>query len=213
VTDENNVKENDADDVYVLEDTGETLEDFSESGLAPAEDEKSQGASASASSEEVQKLRDENLKLRDQALRARADFDNFRKRAEREKTDYFKYALGGVVQNLLPVVDNFQRALDADTSNIDDFRTGIEMIAKQLADVLQKAGVTEVEATGTFNPMFHEAVMREETTDVPSHTILSVLQKGYRLNDRLLRPALVKVAVGGPESKQAPEEAEPESQD
>lgn len=208
MTDENNSKtEENNEDVYVLEDTGESLEDFAENGLEP-----SAGAPA-ASSQEVTQLRDENTKLRDQALRARADFDNFRKRSEREKADYYKYALAGLVQNLLPVVDNFQRALEADASNVEDFRKGVEMIAKQMSDVLQKIGVTEVDADGTFDPTVHEAVMREETSDVPSHTILAVLQKGYRLNDRLLRPALVKVAVGGPEPARAAAAENAESQD
>lgn len=204
---DNNNDQTQSDDVYVLEDTGETLEDFSEKGLEQSSTATA-GSEQVGTSEELAQLREENAKLRDQALRARADFDNFRKRAEREKSDYYKYALAGMVQNLLPVVDNFQRALEAPATNVEDFRTGVEMIAKQLSDVLQKIGVTEVDAEGMFDPTFHEAVMREETADVPSQTILAVLQKGYRLNDRLIRPALVKVAVGGPEAVRATSSAD-----
>ena len=183
------------DDVYVLEDTGESLEDYSAASESP-----SGGDSAESS-----RLRDEVKTLKDQLLRSRADFDNFRKRTEREKSDYFKYAMSGIMREIVPVLDNFERALAADTGVSDDFRKGVELIYKQLLETLQKAGMVEVSAENQlFDPTMHEAVMREERDDVPSHTVLQVLQKGYLLHDRLIRPAMVKVAVGGPEPVQDP---------
>lgn len=182
------------DEVYVIEDTGESLEDF---------DDGASRKDPGPASAEVGQLREENQKLKDHYLRSRADFENFRKRAEKEKADFFKYALAGTLRDLLPVLDNFERALTADTSVSDDFRKGIELIYRQLLETLQKSGMTEIAAENAiFDPTLHEAVMREERSDVPSHTVLQVLQKGYMLHDRLLRPAMVKVAVGGPEPAQ-----------
>jgi molecular chaperone GrpE len=128
-----------------------------------------------------------------------ADYENFRKRAEREKQDFFRYALAGTMKDLLPVLDNFERALEHSEED-DDFHKGVSLIYKQLAESLQKAGLRAItESNVRFDPNIHEAVVREENSSVPSHTVVDVLQKGYFLNDRLLRPALVKVAVGGPE--------------
>jgi molecular chaperone GrpE len=185
------------DDSYVIEDTGESLEEFGEQLQQKVEVEE---PVPHTDSHKVADLEAENQKLRDQLLRKLADFDNFRKRTEREKNDYFKYALADIIRNLLPVLDNFDRALVHNTDETDDFRKGIEMIYRQLSETLEKSGVRVVdEANVPFDPTIHEAVMREENADVPSHTVLEVLQKGYFLNDRLIRPAMVRVSVGGPE--------------
>ncbi|HXG59681.1 MAG TPA: nucleotide exchange factor GrpE, partial [Thermoanaerobaculia bacterium] len=144
-------------------------------------------------------LAEENRDLRDRYLRTLADFDNYRKRSEREKADFYRYALADTLRELLPVLDNFDRALDHAEEG-DEFHKGVLLIYKQLLDVLQKHGVRPISESGVrFDPRIHEAVVREEDPSVPSHTVVAVLQKGYFLNDRLLRPALVKVAVGGPE--------------
>lgn len=154
-------------------------------------------APAGASGEALQL---ENQQLRDRVLRTMADFDNFRKRSDREKTDFFKYALGTIMKDLLPVLDNFDRALEHAEEG-DEFHKGVLLIYKQLWDQLQKHGLTVISESGVrFDPNIHEAVVREEDASVPSHTVVAVLQKGYFLQDRLLRPAMVKVAVGGPES-------------
>ena len=132
-------------------------------------------------------------------IRAVADFDNFRKRSERERADYARYATASVLRDILPVLDNFDRALEHAEEG-DDFHKGVLMIYKQLFDVLEKHGLKVIDETGVhFDPNIHEGVMREEDDSVPSHTVTAVLQKGYFLHDRLLRPAMVKVAVGGPE--------------
>lgn len=186
------------DDSYVIEDTGESLEEFGEQLQQPEPEAEEQVPHAS--SHRVADLETENQQLRDQLLRKLADFDNFRKRTEREKADYFRYALADTFRSLLPVLDNFDRALAHNTDENDDFRKGIELIYKQLFETLEKSGVSVISEAGVpFDPTIHEAVMREENADVPSHTVLEVLQKGYFLNDRLIRPAMVRVSVGGPE--------------
>jgi molecular chaperone GrpE len=107
--------------------------------------------------------------------------------------------MAGVLKDVLPVLDNFDRALDHAESG-DDFHKGVSLIYKQLFDVLKKHGVRVIdEAGGHFDPNIHEAVVTEEDESLPSHTVTAILQKGYFLHDRLLRPALVKVSTGGPE--------------
>ena len=135
-------------------------------------------------------------KLREALLRKVADFDNLKKRTEKDKADYFKFALADAFHDLLAVLDNFERALAhrGDASS-EDFQAGIDMIARQLGESLRKYGLVEVPALGlAFDPNVHEAVVREETPDAAPGTVLEVFQKGYMLNDRLLRPARVKVA-------------------
>ena len=142
---------------------------------------------------------EENRQLKDRYMRTLADFENYRKRADREKTEFFKYALAGVLNELIPVLDNFDRALEHAEEG-DDFHKGVALIYKQMWDVLQRHGLRPIEQSGVpFDPKIHEAVVREENPSVPSHTVVAILQKGYFLHDRLLRPAMVKVAVGGPE--------------
>jgi molecular chaperone GrpE len=209
---ENERNDNDADDVYVIEDTGESLADFEapeESSVEPAGESQPGGDPAGQNGGQFDQIFQENRELRDQLLRAQADFQNFRKRSEREKADYFKYALGQSVLQILPVVDNFERALAAEGGS-EEFRVGVELIYKQLREILQKLGLTEVGEEGEpFDPTRHEAVMREENPEIESHTVMAVLQKGYFLHDRLLRPAMVKVSVGGPHREsQRPEEAQ-----
>lgn len=180
-----------ADDAYVIEDTGATIEDIEREMRETAEE------AATASGDAA--LREENEKLRDRVMRTLADFDNFRKRSEREKTDFFKYALASAVKELLPVLDNFERALEH-AEGEDEFHKGVLLIYRQLTEVLQRHGVRVIDESGVhFDPNIHEAVVREEDSSVPSHTVVAILQKGYFIHDRLLRPALVKVAVGGSE--------------
>lgn len=178
--------------MYVIEDTGESLNDFNyKEALAGTE------AASSDTEQEVERLREENRKQKDQYLRKMADFENFRKRSEREKTDYFKWALSDVMREIVPVLDNFERALAMAPDGDGELRKGVELIYKQLLEVLQKYGLKPVDsAQVTFDPTVHEAVMRDEDSDLAPNTVVEVLQKGYFLNDRLLRPAMVKVAVG-----------------
>lgn len=187
----------DEDEYYVI-DEAEVDDVAGEAGLEPAAEEAA--TEDPAGRDELERLRAENAELRNRALRLRADFENFRKRMEKEKEDFYRYALAGVIQEVLPIVDNFERALASEDRG-EEFARGVELIHKQLADVLRRLGMRPVEADGAlFDPNLHEAVAREENPDLPSHTITQVLQPGYLLHDRLIRPAMVKVALGGPEA-------------
>lgn len=186
------------DDRYVIEDTGESIEDIEHEMEVAAEE----AVDATGSSNPAPAAATETADVaewKNRYMRTLADFENFRKRSEREKTEFFKYALAGTFKDLLPILDNFDRALDHAEEG-DDFHKGVLLIYKQLFDMLKKAGLRPIEDRNvTFDPNIHEAVIREENDSVPNQTVLDVLQKGYFLHDRLLRPALVKVAVGGPE--------------
>lgn len=188
----------DDDDAYVIEDTGDSVEEIEREMQAAAEEAAADIDPAKARAEAPPEP-DETAQLRDRYLRLLADFENFRRRGEREKADFYKYALAGMLKDLLPVLDNFDRSLEHAEEG-DDFHRGVLLIYKQLFDLLQKNGLKPIEESNVpFDPNIHEAVVREEDPSVPSHTVTAVLQKGYFLHDRLLRPAMVKVAVGGAE--------------
>jgi molecular chaperone GrpE len=186
------------DDAYVIEDTGESVEELEREMEATAA-EAAAASEAPREDEPKTAAAGDTSEWRERYLRTLADFENYRKRSDREKADFYKYAMQGVLKDLLPVLDNFDRALDHAEEG-DDFHKGVLLIYKQLFEVLKKHGLKTIDEAGVpFDPNFHEAVVREEDSTVPSHTVTAVLQKGYFLHDRLLRPAMVKVAVGGPE--------------
>ena len=144
--------------------------------------------------ETVEKLLAEKRQLFDQLLRKQADLENFRKRTEREKSEFLKYSLFDAVKSLLPILDGFELALGDDKGG-DEFRKGMRLIYKQLSDALQKLGLEAMEAKGhEFDPRLHEAVMTMETSEYPDQQIVEELQRGYFFKQRLLRPAMVKVA-------------------
>ena len=183
------------DDAYVIEDDGSSIEQIEREMNEAARAAASDPSSADAAAAVEQDLHE----FKDRYLRTLADFENFRKRSERERNDYFKYAMAGVIKDLLPVLDNFDRALEHAEEG-DDFHKGVALIYKQLFDVLHRHGLRSIEEAGIhFDPNIHEGVVTEEDPSVPNHTVVAVLQKGYFLHDRLLRPAMVKVAVGGAE--------------
>jgi molecular chaperone GrpE len=135
----------------------------------------------------------------DRLLRSTADFENFKKRATRERQDAVKFANEGLMQKLIPVLDNFEAALSAVQNtggeNAQSFLTGVSMIHQQLKSVLTEAGLEEVEAHGKpFDPNLHEAVSQAESTEHPEGHVMQQLRRGYRLRERLLRPATVIVA-------------------
>lgn len=145
--------------------------------------------------DEVARLEAEIQDLRQRTIRTLADFENYRKRVEREKSEDRRYAAMPVLKDLLEVVDNLERAL-ATKAEADDLRTGVEMTLKQARELLRRHGVSEIPAVGeVFDPTIHEAVARHETEGVEEATVKSELQRGYRLHDRLLRPSMVEVAV------------------
>ncbi len=126
--------------------------------------------------------------------RVQADFDNFRRRARQEKEDSLKYGAGRLVENMLPILDNFERALSAEGQDLDNFLAGVSLILRQFKETLAKEGVTPIEALGTeFDPTMHEAVMSVDSPDHADNTVVEELQKGYCLHDKVIRPAMVKV--------------------
>jgi molecular chaperone GrpE len=161
---------------------------------ALAEDEANALAAAQAKLQSVQKDLED---LKDRHLRKLAEFENHKKRSERERQEYFKIALAGFVHDFLPILDNFERALThAKPEDLaSDFGQGIVIIRKQLGELWKRYGLIPIDTSGSFDPNLHEAVATEETDAVPRNTILAELQRGYFLNDRLIRPAFVKVAV------------------
>ena len=151
-------------------------------------------AEVSGPAAELQKLKAERDSLLDRLARAQAEFDNARKRAVKEQQDFREFAAADAIKPLLPVLDSFERALQV-KSEPGDFRSGVELIYKQLQDALAKIGVRAIPAKGEpFDPHVHEAIEMVETSDAADHEVLEELQRGYKLKDRLLRPAMVKVA-------------------
>jgi molecular chaperone GrpE len=166
-------------------------------------DERSPGTTANAGAAavepagpeaELQRIKAERDTLLDRLARMQAEFENARRRAAKEQQDFRDFATVDAIKSLLPVVDNFERALQA-KSEPADFRTGVELIYKQLQDVLTKLGVRAIAAKGEqFDPHVHEAIEMVETSDAADHEVLEEWQRGYKFKDRLLRPAMVKVA-------------------
>jgi len=152
------------------------------------------GAVAIADSE-LEKLRAERNDLFERLARLQAEFDNYRKRAAKENADFRDFAVSDAARTLLPVIDSFTLALKNSAAKPEDLRKGVELIFKQLQDVLQKLNVERVPAEGEpFDPRVHEAIEMVETDAAPDHHVLEELQPGYRIKGRLLRPAMVRVA-------------------
>jgi molecular chaperone GrpE len=144
---------------------------------------------------EVEKLKAERDTLVDRLARLQAEFENARKRGLREQQEFREFAVADALKALLPALDSFDRALQVGPSAQSDLRSGIELINKQLHDALQKLGMRPVPAKGEqFDPHVHEAVEMVDTDEAADHEILEELQRGYKLKDRLLRPAMVRVA-------------------
>jgi molecular chaperone GrpE len=144
---------------------------------------------------EIESLRAERDALLDRLARLQAEFDNARKRAVREQQEFREYAAADVIKTILPILDSFERALKAAGTESSDFRNGIELIYRQFQDALQKIGVQAISAIGqVFDPRVHEAIEMVDTTEVEDHHVLDELQRGYKYKDRLLRPAMVRVA-------------------
>jgi molecular chaperone GrpE len=143
---------------------------------------------------EFDRMKTERDQLLDRLARLQAEFDNARKRAERERQDYRDFATGNVVEQFLPVIDNFQLALKA-TGSAEQMRAGVDLIVKQMEEVLNRMQVAQVPAVGDmFDPRIHEALGSVERDDVPDHEVVEEIRRGYKLRDKLLRPALVRVA-------------------
>ena len=183
----------------LLSDADENL-DFSEA------DEPTGGpvtAELIATRSELKRVETENAELKDRLARRQADFENYRKRVERERSETYNRVAADIAAKLLPVLDNLKRALEAEASveasESDEFRhflSGVDLISKQLNGVLEALGVKPIAAVGEkFDPHIHEAVVTEATDDYDPDTVIQEIVSGYRLGDKLIRPALVKVAT------------------
>jgi molecular chaperone GrpE len=153
------------------------------------------GVSASGEGSELQKLKAERDTLLDRLARMQADFENARKRATRDQQDFREYALADALKGLLPVLDSFDRALQTSAGEKSELRGGVELIYKQLQDALGKLGLRTIPAKGEpFDPRWHEAIEMVDTPGAQDQQVIDELQHGYKLKDRLLRPAMVRVA-------------------
>ncbi len=149
---------------------------------------------ATVQKEEYDRLKAERDLLFDRLARLQADLENSRKRETRERTEFRDFAVSNAVEQFLPVLDNFQLALRS-TGSTDQLRAGVELIVKQMEEALRSLNVQPVEAVGaTFDPRVHEAIEMVERNDLPDHQVFEEVRRGYRIRDRLLRPALVRVA-------------------
>jgi len=161
----------------------ETLAEAEAAGQAPA-----------GGQTEIDQLKAERDQLLDRLARMQAEFENARKRAEREKAEFRDHVTGSVVEQFLPVLDNFELALKS-TGSVEQLRSGVSLIMKQMEEILQKLQVSAIPAVGeTFDPRVHEALGSVERDDVPDQHVAEEIRRGYKIRERLLRPALVRVA-------------------
>ncbi|KKO51286.1 nucleotide exchange factor GrpE [Paenibacillus sp. DMB20] len=178
----------------VTPEAGEQPETPAAEGAAPE-------AEAGEQSGLQQKIDRLNAELSDQqqrTLRAQADFDNFRRRTQKEKEELAKYASSKLITELLPVIDNFERALAAagESPEVESFSKGVSMIFRQLEGVLNAEGLEAMNCVGQpFNPEFHQAIMQVESEEFEEGIVVEEVQKGYMLKDKVLRPAMVKVSM------------------
>jgi len=154
----------------------------------------------------------ETAELHDRLLRLQADFENFRKRTLKEKEEAFRYGNQNIVKDLLPTVDNLERAIEhargSQTGDLEGLLQGVELVLRELLGALEQHGLAAIEAEGqTFDPAVHEAMTQQIDESAPANTVMQVFQKGYRLRDRLLRPARVVVS-GGPGEGSGEEKSE-----
>ncbi|MET1413251.1 nucleotide exchange factor GrpE [Roseibium sp. HPY-6] len=185
---------------------------------APGADAAAAGPEAvEAAVDPIDVLKAENAEFKDRALRAMAEMENLRRRTEKEVKDARQYAVSGFARDMLTVSDNLRRALDAlpdeDRKNADAgiaaLIEGVEMIERDLLNQLEKNGVRKLEPEGQkFDPNFHQAMFEVPNTEVPNNTVVQVVQAGYVIGERVLRPAMVGVSKGGPKEAPAPQAPE-----
>jgi len=153
---------------------------------------------SSAPPSDVEKLKSENALYLDRLARLQAEFENFRKRSQREQQEFREYALADTLKQLLPILDSLDRAAKTEGVSSEDLRSGVELIDRQFHDVLSRLGVEPISAQGQpFDPNLHQAIQTVETSEVPDNHVIDELQRGYRLRDRVLRAAMVRVAQNG----------------
>ncbi len=176
----------------------EVSEEVQESETADEEDAVSEyndtAAQFAEMEEELSKAKDELAKAREDYIRLYAEYDNYRKRTEKEKAETYSNASAKCIENLLPVVDSFERSMEVECSD-ENFKNGLNMIFNQLKDFLDKMNVKEIDTMGKeFDPNFHNAIQQLADTDYAANHVCAVYQKGYMIGDKLIRPAMVAVA-------------------
>jgi molecular chaperone GrpE len=178
-----------------------------EAQLATTEDEAAVAPESLVPIEKYEALQKQKEELYERLLRKQAEFENFRKRTEREKQDFYEFALADFIRGLLPALDGLERGLTAtEGETVESYKKGIELILKQLRDHLASVGVQPIRSMGKiFDPNFHQAVLREENMVLPDNEVIEEMQRGYMFKDRLLRPSMVKVAVAVKEPEAGPE--------
>jgi molecular chaperone GrpE len=191
------------DKIFSFDSSRDEHEDDSRSGSfgeAATGDPFAEGDSAAAA--ELSKLRAEKEELAQTLVRRQADFENFKKRTERDRHEEARRGVERIVVDLFPVLDGFDRALQAhDDANYEEYRKGINLIRKQLFEVLTRHGVQRIDAAGKmFDPHQHQAIERLESSELPDGQIVHVFQDGYTFHGRVLRPAIVRVVVNGSQS-------------
>jgi molecular chaperone GrpE len=175
----------------------DAINDQQSTGAATEQDpEQRDGSSPVPADSQLDALRKEKDALQDRLLRTAAEFDNYRKRVDRDRRDQADAATADALADLLPIVDDLERALKAPaTGDVDSFKKGIELIHQQMLELLRKRGVKPIDAVGTeFDPRYHQAVAQETSTDHREGEVMEEFARGYMLGERLLRPAMVKVA-------------------
>ncbi|HEX4076203.1 MAG TPA: nucleotide exchange factor GrpE [Candidatus Acidoferrales bacterium] len=191
-------------EIVFSRETGKAADESSDPGAVGVSMDADEGGAAGSPAELIQKLLSEKQELMDTLVRRQADFENYRKRVEKERNQERHRGAESLVENILPVLDAFDRALagPADGANAE-YRKGFELIRKQLWDALAKQGLKRVESVGQeFNPHFHHAIETVETSEYADGVVIGELQPGYLFHERVLRPAMVRVA-SAPESRSA----------
>ena len=199
------------------EQTGESAETAVANGAEEAAEElreEAQGAAQEAEPEDkpaedpAEALRGELAAEKDRNMRLLADFDNFRRRVTREKNETYQRATEAAIVEFLPVLDNFDRAIAQAPASGDPFADGVRMVYEQFSNVLAKAGVTQIASMGeAFNPDVHEAIAYQPSPDAPEGQVIYEAKRGYRMGDRVVRPASVIVSSGAPKTEAAPVDA------
>lgn len=180
--------------------TDETATEASSENREEANDEASKNADTAENEvdlqAELEKLTAEVKEKSDKALRLQADFENFRRRTSKEKDELAAVVTQGVMKDMLPLLDNFERAMAAETTDMEAFQKGVEMIFTQFQEVLKKNGLEHIETEGKkFDPNFHQAVMRVQNDKLEDDDIAQELQKGYMVKGRVIRPSMVQVVA------------------
>ena len=190
------VRDGDAHVVPIEDENEETSEARIEKS---AEETQEADQDISRMQQELEEARSENAAAADMMLRLAAEMDNYKKRVVKERESLIKYGSQGIVQELLPILDNFERAIESagKLRDFDSFLEGVVMIFKQMCDTLERKGVSRIDAVGeTFDPNIHEAVVQVASQEYPENIIVEELQKGYMLHDRVIRPSMVAVSKG-----------------